>query len=78
VSIWADAAALAITRNQIAQSLDLFRIGYTKKPFEARLLSEFPCGGTAGCGVCAVSTKKGWKHPCKDGPVFDLAELAAE
>lgn len=78
VSIWADAAALAITRNQIAQSLDLFRIGYTKKPFEALILSEFPCGGMAGCGVCAVSTKKGWKNVCKDGPVFDLSELAAE
>lgn len=77
VSIWADAAALALTRDEIADALVQFSIEYVKKPMEAMILGEFPCGGTAGCGVCAVSTKKGWKNPCKDGPVFDLAELAA-
>lgn len=36
-----------------------------------------------GCGVgaclgCAIPTKRGYKRVCKDGPVFDLEEIAWE
>jgi len=36
-----------------------------------------------GCGVgaclgCAIKTKNGYKRVCKDGPVFDLEEIAWE
>ena len=32
-------------------------------------------GGQGECGVCAVRTRSGWSLACKDGPVYDLAEL---
>jgi len=42
---------------------------------EILLHTPLTCGGMADCGVCAVRTRRGWKMACKDGPVFDLAEL---
>jgi NAD(P)H-flavin reductase len=39
------------------------------------VVAPMPCGGLAECGVCAVTTRRGWKLACKDGPVFDLGEL---
>jgi dihydroorotate dehydrogenase electron transfer subunit len=42
---------------------------------QALVLTPMPCGGLAECGVCAVTTRRGWKMACKDGPVFDLKEL---
>jgi NAD(P)H-flavin reductase len=37
--------------------------------------APMPCGGLADCGVCALTTKSGWKLICKEGPVFDLVDL---
>ncbi len=34
-----------------------------------------PCGGLGECGICAVPVKKGWKHACTAGPVFDFDEV---
>lgn len=47
------------------------------KPSEDELLvlSENPCSGLAACQMCMVQTRKGWKHACKDGPVFRLSDL---
>jgi dihydroorotate dehydrogenase electron transfer subunit len=44
---------------------------------EAQILihTPVPCGGVAECGVCAVTSKSGWKLACRDGPVFDWREL---
>jgi hypothetical protein len=44
-------------------------------PNEVLVVTPMPCGGVAECGVCAVTTRRGWKMACKDGPVFDLDEL---
>jgi hypothetical protein len=51
--------------------------GQAKVPFEAQVLviTPMPCGGIAECGLCAVTTRRGWKMACKDGPVFNLDEL---
>jgi hypothetical protein len=37
--------------------------------------TQMPCGAAAECGVCAVTTRSSWKLACKDGPVFDMAEI---
>lgn len=37
--------------------------------------APMPCAGIAECGICAVSTRQGYKHACTDGPVFDLPVL---
>ncbi|MEA5077194.1 MAG: hypothetical protein VB013_01370 [Anaerolineaceae bacterium] len=42
---------------------------------EMLVLSENPCSGLAACQMCALQTRSGWKHACKDGPVFRLADL---
>lgn len=36
------------------------------------VLTPLACGGTAECGVCALTTSRGWRRACSDGPVFDL------
>ena len=33
-----------------------------------------PCG-MGVCGGCAVETRKGYRQPCIDGPVFDLTKI---
>lgn len=42
---------------------------------EALIFTPMPCRGLAECGACAVPARRGWKLACKDGPVFDLADL---
>ncbi len=44
-------------------------------PAQVLVWAPFPCGGIADCGVCSVRGRHGWKLACKDGPVFDLADL---
>ncbi len=41
-------------------------------PAQVLLLTPLTCGNSAGCGLCAVPTPRGWKLACADGPVFDL------
>jgi hypothetical protein len=43
---------------------------------QALILTPMPCGGLADCGVCAVPAHRDYKLVCRDGPVFDLDELA--
>ncbi len=33
-----------------------------------------PCG-MGVCGGCAVETRRGYRYPCTDGPVFDLTKV---
>jgi len=42
---------------------------------QALVVAPMPCGGMADCGVCAFTSRRGWKYLCKDGPVVDLSEL---
>jgi NAD(P)H-flavin reductase len=76
---WADYAALDFKRGQIESVLasqPLFDLllslsGYAQIFIE----TPVPCGGMAECGLCAVNTRSGVRLACKDGPVFDLAEI---
>ena len=74
---WADFLALDVPLGRLA---DLPRVlgtaGRLSCAAQALVDAPFPCGGIADCGVCAVRTRRGWRLACKDGPVFDLAELA--
>ncbi len=42
---------------------------------EMLVLCEAPCSGLAACQMCALQTRSGWKHACKEGPVFRLADM---
>lgn len=76
---WADYAALDLARGQ----LDFFLASAPVRDSLASLSgyaqifieTPLPCGGLAECGVCALSTRNGVRLACKDGPVFDLAEI---
>ena len=43
---------------------------------QALIRAPMPCG-VGVCEVCLVTTRRGEKHACVDGPVFDLLDLAA-
>jgi hypothetical protein len=76
---WADYAALDLPIEQIELVLNTPPLrealptlaGYA----QIFIQTPTPCGGLAECGVCAVQTRNGLQLACKDGPVFDLAEI---
>lgn len=75
---WADYVAFDVGRENLPALRD--RLGTQNQLSalsEAEILIRTPivCGGVAECGVCAVTTKSGWKMACKDGPVFRLTEI---
>lgn len=75
---WADYAAFDVARETLPELRSrLGRESQVRVRWEAQVLvrAPMPCGALADCGVCAVTVKHGWKMVCKDGPVFDLAEL---
>ncbi len=75
---WADYAAFSVSRGALPSMMELLRkLNQTAMPRDAQVLIQtpVPCGGLAECGVCAVTTRAGWKMACKDGPVFDLREI---
>jgi dihydroorotate dehydrogenase electron transfer subunit len=78
IAKWADYLAIDVPREFLLGLREM--LGFSKQArvrFEAQVLvvTPMPCGGLAECGVCAVTTRRGWKMACKDGPVFDLREL---
>jgi NAD(P)H-flavin reductase len=76
---WADrlvCAAAFSDAQQVAKEILPLRPRISKPSEDEMLvLSENPCSGLAACQLCALQTRSGWKHACKDGPVFRLAEL---
>lgn len=78
VDAWADALAIWAGQQDIPALLHDFGKESARKTVEIFIQSNMPCAGLAACGVCAILTKKGWKHACKEGPVFQLSELVEE
>lgn len=75
---WTDYVALDVPHENLSEIRE--RLGFGKQAkvlLDAQVLvvAPMPCGGMADCGVCAVTTRRGWKMACKDGPVFNLKEL---
>jgi dihydroorotate dehydrogenase electron transfer subunit len=75
---WSDYSAAAVTLtglNSLLNTLD--RHADLKKKVDVLIDAPMICGN-ARCGVCAFETKKGWKLACKDGPIFNLAEVVSD
>jgi dihydroorotate dehydrogenase electron transfer subunit len=75
---WADYLAIDAPIERLASLPAMF--GLEKgRPLacagQVLVYTPMPCGGLAECGMCAVRTRKKWSLACKDGPVFDLADL---
>jgi NAD(P)H-flavin reductase len=78
---WADYVAFDVVRENLDQlQTRLGRLSQVAAGKEMQVLvhTPIPCGGVAECGVCAVKLKSTWKLACKDGPVFDWAELESK
>lgn len=77
---WSDYMAAVLPRDGLMELRKLAGL-HPHQPFpspaEALLIASIPCAGKAACGVCAVSTRHGWKLACEDGPVFTLNHLEA-
>jgi NAD(P)H-flavin reductase len=73
---WADYLAIDISIERIDELESIFtsRIPAAVNA-EILVAAPMPCGGMAKCGVCTVSTKKGPRLACEDGPVLKLKEL---
>ncbi len=75
---WTDYAAVMVSKSnlpRIRESLLLPAGRWPQVPVEVLVDTAVACGGLAECGVCAVQGRRGWKLACKDGPVFQIADL---
>lgn len=78
---WADYLAAVLLPNQVNTFRNGLQLnGGRKTPCTAEVMLEVPmiCDETSACGVCAVTTSRGWRLACKDGPVFALDDLHIE
>jgi hypothetical protein len=78
VAHWADYLVIDTTRESLPRLREMLGLSeQARVTLEAQVLviAPMPCGGLAECGVCAVTTRRGWKMACKNGPVFALNEL---
>jgi len=75
---WADYIAFDVARENLPGLMErLGKQNHSSALRDAQVLirTPVPCGGVAECGVCAVTTKSGWKMACKEGPVFELFDF---
>jgi NAD(P)H-flavin reductase len=72
---WADYAAMDLPLEEVDQ-LPAFLSRVPRQVHgEALVFTPMPCGGRAQCGVCTVTTAKGARLACEEGPVFSLGEI---
>ncbi|EFO79275.1 hypothetical protein OSCT_2856 [Oscillochloris trichoides DG-6] len=75
---WADQICFALSENLIAPAAAAVRNGRMRweRGFAfAAVDGRMPCG-IGICNACLITTHKGLRTRCKDGPVFDLRDLA--
>jgi dihydroorotate dehydrogenase electron transfer subunit len=73
--LWADAACLCIAQETSVALYAHFERLRLKHFAQAALLHPLVCGNGV-CLTCSVETRSGAKLVCRDGPVFDLREIA--
>ena len=76
---WADFLALDLPLESLPQLRPILGLSPGERlacPAQALVVTGMPCAGLAECGACAVPGRRNWKLACKDGPVFDLNEMA--
>jgi hypothetical protein len=70
---WADYLAVAVTLEAFPDLGLILDLGVKTRPglpIEALVRAPMPCGGTAGCGVCAFQRGRERLLACEDGPVI--------
>jgi dihydroorotate dehydrogenase electron transfer subunit len=71
---WADQVFACGPNPMFASMAEVVRGARSRKPVQALLEERMGCG-TGVCYGCAVSTRKGVKLACRDGPRFELREV---
>ena len=72
---WADAACLCVAQETSVALYAHFERLRLKHFAQATLLRPLVCGNGV-CLTCSVETRSGSRLVCRDGPVFDLREIA--
>jgi dihydroorotate dehydrogenase electron transfer subunit len=72
---WADALYCAVSAETLVALYARFGRVRSRQFGQGVLLHPLVCGSGA-CLACSVETSKGQKLVCRDGPVFDLQEIA--
>jgi dihydroorotate dehydrogenase electron transfer subunit len=72
---WADGLYCAVSRETLVTLYARFERVRSRHFAQGVLLHLLVCGSGA-CLACSVETSKGQKLVCRDGPVFDLQEIA--
>ena len=75
---WADFLAIDANRARLPELRTRLGLApFQQLSCQAQVLvrTPMPCAGLAECGICAVSTRKGWALSCIDGPVFNFHQL---
>jgi dihydroorotate dehydrogenase electron transfer subunit len=72
---WADAACLCVAQETAVAVYAHFERLRLKYFAQAALVQPLVCGNGV-CLTCSVETRSGAKLVCRDGPVFDLREIA--
>ncbi len=70
---WADWMAFEAARenlHDLKERLEIQNQAPALQDAEILIRTSISCGGVADCGVCAVTTKSGWRMACSEGPVF--------
>ncbi len=72
---WADFLAVDLSVEQVESLAGVLGLQGGLPPAcpgQVLVSAAMPCGGSGGCGACAIPVRRGWKLACQDGPVFDL------
>lgn len=74
---WADQVMACGPRPMLAEVAAVVRAARIRLPagFAQVSLEERMACGVGACLGCVVSTRKGYRRVCRDGPVFDLREV---
>lgn len=75
---WADYLAFDVPLAHLAKLNPLVGLKPGERlacPAEVLVAAAMPCAGLAGCGVCALPSRRGWLLACEDGPVFAWERL---
>ena len=80
---WADYMAVSAERGSLADLTNTLiknepppaKRGGIIRQAQVMIRSGMPCGGLAECGVCSLPGAHPTRLICKDGPVFNLAEI---
>jgi NAD(P)H-flavin reductase len=75
---WADLLAIELPLQRLSELHNVLGVAGSENlpcPAQVLIYTGMPFAGLAECGACAISTRRGYRLACMDGPVFDFHEI---